>query len=86
MIPLAVLVVGAWAQWKAYRWCLAYLNRPVTSPEVGRSFQEMAHRDPEALAQWFADITPSEWDATGELPVIRPGDGAIDTQLRLGET
>ncbi len=85
MIVLAVLVVGAWAQWKAFRWMCAYAQRPVTSPEVGKDFQRLAHRDDDAIKAWCRDLVASPWDATGELPVIRPGDGAVETQLRLGE-
>jgi len=82
MVAFVVLVVGAWAQWKAYRLCLAWAVRPVTSKEVGEAFREMSHRDPVAMAAWAEQIRPSPWDATGELPVANPL-GTV--QPRLGE-
>lgn len=85
MVALAVLIVGAWLQWKAYRLSIGWATRPVTCPEVGKAFQEMAHRDDEALASWFEDITPDMWDQTGELPVLTHTTAAVETQPRLGD-
>jgi hypothetical protein len=86
MWVVMILILGAFAQWKTPTWFSRFTAWRDTSPEVGRWFVQLARRPDETLRPWLEEVKASPWEATGELPVVRRGDGAIDTQPRLGET